>query len=325
MEDKKNRKALGRGLRSLIEDTSLAEQPASVEGPVFTDNGGAAAASASKAGNRKAPSKTAAEQIVYIKLGDIKPNATQPRTNFDEASLEDLAKSITEHGVIQPVIVRPAAKGYELVAGERRWRAARKAGLKTIPALIRNIDDRQNALFALIENVQREDLNGMEEARGIREIMDSYGLNQEDAAKAIGKSRPYVANALRLLKLPEEVQKLVEEGKLSAGHAKAIAGLKTEALQLEAAEKAVAQAWSVRQIENYTGGKAPAKKNARKKKKSREFSDMEERLSEALGTRVQIDGSARKGRISLEYYSRDELERLLEILLEAQADGKNWK
>ncbi|MBQ3921357.1 MAG: ParB/RepB/Spo0J family partition protein [Firmicutes bacterium] len=320
MEDKKNRKALGRGLRSLIEDTSLAAQPASVEEE--PEEVSPARDKAGRAAQGKRAPKAPSDSIIYIKLGDIKPNATQPRSVFDEAALEDLARSISEHGVIQPVIVRPASKGYELVAGERRWRAARKAGLKTIPALVREIDDRQNALFALIENVQREDLNGIEEARGIREIMDSYGLTQEDAAKAIGKSRPYVANALRLLKLPEEVQKLVEDGKLSAGHARTIAGLKTEALQIEAAEKAVEQGWSVRQIENYAGTKTAGKKTKpRRKAKAREFSDMEERLSEAMGTKVLIDGSAKKGRVCIEYYSRDELERLIEILLEEQTGG----
>lgn len=271
---------------------------------------GKAAGTESKPDAKKTPENS----IVYIKLTDIKPNAMQPRTVFDEEALGELAESIKEHGVIQPVLVRPSGAGYELVAGERRWRAAHRAGLKSIPAIVRDLDDRQNLFFALIENIQREDLNAIEEARGIREIMDSYGLTQEEAAKSIGRSRPYVANALRLLKLPENVQRLVENKQLSAGHARAIAGLSGAALQSGAAEKAAKEGWSVRQIENYTGISA-GKKGRRRSSKDKDVAAMEDKLAGHLGTKVRIKGSGSRGRLELDYYSREELDRLIDVLL----------
>ena len=322
---------LGRGLDALFGDSISNFEPVSVIEPKTApekaekkSSAGKAAKPAAKKGANKAASKGGAAKapaqkpnensIVYIKLSEIKPNSKQPRTVFDEEALDELAASIKEHGVIQPILLRPADKGYELVAGERRWRAARKAGLSSIPAMVRNIDDRQNIFFALIENVQREDLNALEEARGIKEIMDRFELNQEDAAKSIGRSRPYVANALRLLKLPPEVQKLIEEKKLSAGHAKMIAGLSGSALQIEAAEKAVKEGWSVRQIENYTG-KTSKKRTRRRKAKDKDVAAMEDKLAEVLGTKVRINGTENRGRLELEYYSREELDRLLEALL----------
>ena len=296
--DKKS--GLGKGFAALFEDNSLlgGDAVSVIEPP--------------KQAKKGAKSVQTGEPV-YIDLNDIKPNAKQPRTHFDEAALFDLASSIKEHGVIEPVVLRPAQTGYEIVAGERRWRAARLAGLKTIPAVIRELDDRQTMFFALIENMQREDLNAVEEARALRELMDTFGLNQEEAAKSVGKSRPYVANALRLLKLPDDVLDLVEDGKLSAGHARAIAGLKGRSLQQEAAAAAVEGGWSVRQIEEYTGEKKPARKR-RKAAKPDEVLAVEERLAERLGTKVQIKGSEKKGRIELEYFSREELDRLIEVL-----------
>ena len=329
---------LGRGLESLFGDSITEFEPVSViapdenKVPEVPESKSAAKAAAGKNASKKAgasavakgskaaskTSEKAAEakdnSIVYIKLSDIKPNSKQPRTVFDEEALDELAASIKEHGLIQPILVRPAQGGYKLVACERRWRAAHKAELKEIPAIVRVLDDRQNMFFALIENMQREDLNALEEARGIQEIMESYGLTQEEAAKSIGRSRPYVANALRLLKLPEQVQKLIEDKKLSAGHAKTIAGLSGSALQLEAAEKAVKEGWSVRQIENYAG-KASKKKPRRKKVKDKDVAAMEDRLAEILGTKVRINGTESRGRLELDYYSRDELDRLIETLL----------
>ena len=293
---------LGRGLNSLFEDSGFNPEPVSVE-------------EAKETKTEKAVKKTSGEEVVYIRLSDIKPNSKQPRKEFSEEALEDLANSIREYGVIQPILVRPSGKGYELVAGERRWRAAHKAELKQIPAIVRELDDRQNAFYALIENMQREDLNSVEEAEGIRKIMDDYGLNQEDAAKVIGKSRPYVANSLRLLRLPEEVRQLVVEKKLSAGHARAIAGLPDEDLQIEAAKKAVENGWSVRQIEGYTGSKTSRKKTEKKSKiKDPQIRAVEEKLCQDLGTKVFINGTEKKGKLELAYYSRAELERLLEIL-----------
>ncbi len=259
----------------------------------------------------------AAESVVYINLNDIKPNAAQPRKNFDQESLQELADSIRTYGVIQPVLLRPARKGYELVAGERRWRAARLAELKSIPAIIRDLDERQNAFYALIENMQREDLDPIEEAEGLQEIIGNYGLTQEEASKVVGKSRSYVTNSLRILKLPEEVKLLVSGGQLSAGHARAIAGLETPQLQLEAAEKAAKEGWSVRQIETYTQVQAKPKKRKKPGKsrlKSADVRAVEEDLSMSLGTRVHISGSEKRGKIEIEYFSRDELDRLIELL-----------
>lgn len=256
------------------------------------------------------------EKVVFLNVLDIKPNVAQPRKVFSEEALEELAQSIKENGLIQPILVRPAKKGYELVAGERRLRAARKAGLKRIPAIVRNLDEKQNAFYALIENMQREDLNIIEEAQGIDEIINKYELTQEEAAKAVGKSRSYVTNALRILKLPTEVQDLVNSKKLSAGHARAIAGLPTEKLQIEAAAKAAKEGWSVRQIETYTGIKSEHKKRGRAatKVKNIEIKNVEEQLSRKLGTKVLINGNEKKGKIELEYYSKEELDRLVEIL-----------
>ncbi len=311
---------LGRGLDFLFVDSAINPEPVAVKEtaakPSVSGPSGTAGSRKTAAETNKDASVREAETVVYISLDDIKPNAKQPRRVFGEEALEELAASIREHGVIQPVLVRPSGKNYELVAGERRWRAARQAGLKSVPALVRDLDDRQNMFYALIENMQREDLNPLEEAEAIRAIMDGWDLNQEQAAEAVGKSRPYVANALRLLKLPDEVKTLVEAKKLSAGHARAIAGLSGTALQKEAAEKAAEEGWSVRQLETYTGEKKARKKARRRSAKSREFQAVEEKLREQLGTKARINGTEKKGRIELEYFSREELDRLLEILLE---------
>ncbi len=341
------RSGLGRGLGSLFGDLAFdpdvvsimetdipaksgapkAEPAPAKAGKKSSSAGAGKAASAAKrsgtaskkagAVGKNAAEKTA-ETVVFISLDDIKPNSKQPRKTFSEDALEELAASIRENGVIQPVLLRPAAVGYELVAGERRARAARKAGLRQIPAIVRDLDDRQNSYFALIENMQREDLNSIEEAEGIAGLMAEYGLTQEQAASAVGKSRPYVANALRLLKLPEKIRVMIAEKRLTAGHARAIAGLPTEALQLEAAEKAAKEGWSVRRIESYTGSASKKKASRRRAKPGRDaqIKDMEERLSSAVGTRVRINGSEKRGKLELEYYSRGELERLLELLLQ---------
>lgn len=314
---------LGRGLGSLFGDMDVdlsVLDPAeiSVEQELTAPE-----QPAKKGGKRAAKSgKTergeAAENVVFISLDDIRPNSSQPRKVFDQDALQDLASSIREHGVIQPVLLRPAKNGYELVAGERRWRAARLAGLKQIPAIVRDLTDRQNMFYALIENMQREDLNSIEEARGMEEMMNAFALTQEETAKAVGKSRSYVTNALRLLKLPQVVQDLVMGGKLSAGHARAIAGLESEELQKEAAAKCVELGWSVREVESYTGEqKKPAKRRRSRvsgKNKDRELASVEQQLTEALGTKVRIRGTEKKGKLELDYYSRGELERLVEIL-----------
>ncbi len=317
---------LGRGLGSLFGDMDVdlsvldpAEVLVSTEQPEASPK--ASSRRKTKASGASEKAAEALESVVFVSLDDIKPNSAQPRKIFDKEALDDLAASIREHGVIQPVLLRPAKAGYELVAGERRWRAARLAGLKQIPAIVRSLNDRQNMFYALIENMQREDLNSIEEARGMEEMMLSFGLNQEETARAVGKSRSYVANALRLLKLPESIQTMVMEGTLSAGHARAIAGLEGEDLQLEAAEKAAKLGWSVRQVETYTGEKKrPAKRRKSKvlgKNRDKELASVEQQITESLGTKVRINGTDKKGKLELEYYSRGELERLIEILSRA--------
>ena len=305
---------LGRGLGSLFGDIEEAQKPVPVEKPKAAKPAPAKAQSNSKKMESAEPAATG-DAVIYVKVADIKPNAAQPRKVFDEDALADLAASIKEHGLIQPVILRKAKKGYELVAGERRWRAAHLAGLKEIPAIVRELDEKTNALFALIENVQREDLNAIEEAEGIKAIIDQYDFTQEEASKVVGKSRSYVTNSLRLLDLPAEVRALVSDGKLSQGHAKAIAGLAGEELQKEVAEKAAKDGWSVRQIENYTKSK-PKKRvqiySKKVQKKDAETRELEDRLTEGLGTRVQVEGNAKRGKIIVEYYSADELDRIVE-------------
>lgn len=252
------------------------------------------------------------EGVIYIALDDIKPNSKQPRKVFNEEALNELADSIKQYGVIQPILVRKFKNGYELVAGERRWRAARKAGLKSVPAIVRELTDQQNSLVALLENMQREDLNIIEEAQGIASLMNDYGLSQEEAAKAVGKSRPYVTNALRILKLPKEVQEMVENQVLSTGHAKAIAGLSGKDLQISVARRASREGWSVRKIESFATVKK-GKTSAKKIKRDTAFAEVEEKLTQNLGTKVKIIGSEKKGKIEIEYYSRAELDRLIEL------------
>jgi ParB family chromosome partitioning protein len=314
----KRRGGLGRGLEYLFAESPLTE-PASVLEPAKSSIGDETNKNkASKpAQSRASKASDPVESVVYIGLNDIKPNAAQPRKNFDQEALQELADSIKEHGMIQPVLLRPAAKGYELVAGERRWRAARLAGLKSIPAIVRELTERQNAFYALIENMQREDLDPIEEADGIIEIIGNYGLTQEEAAKAIGKSRSYVTNSIRIAKLPEEIRKMVSGKALSAGHARAIAGLSSEALQLEAAAKAVKEGWSVRQIESYTGTKTRGRRKAAKgKTRNEEIRSVEQSLTESLGAKVRINGTEKQGKLEIEYYSKDELDRLVELLMD---------
>ena len=244
----------------------------------------------------------------YIDINDIKPNANQPRKTFDEDKLEELAASIAEHGLIQPVVLRKSGKGYEIVAGERRWRAARKVGIK-------ELTDEENMLLAIIENMQREDLNPIEEAEGIKQMIDTYGLTQEQVSKSVGKSRPYIANCLRLLKLPTTVVGYVAEGELSAGHAKVLAGLEDESKQIALADDVIKHGWSVRQLEKMAKEeKAEVKKPRKAATKNANVKRVEEDLKEALGTKVTLSQKGNKGKIEIEFYSKEELERLIEML-----------
>ena len=299
----KRKGGLGRGLSSLFEDVPVRMEE--YNKPESAEEG-------------QGKESDIAGEIVFLDINDIKPNANQPRKDFNEEKIEELARSIEIHGVIQPIMVRPFGKGYEIVAGERRWRAARKAGLKKIPAIIRELDEQQNMLIAIIENMQREDLNPIEEALALDEMIRTYGLTQEEISHSVGKSRPYITNALRLLKLPDEVRSMVSSGALSGGHARAIVGLSSDEDKINAAKKTVELGWSVREIENYTGAankKKAAKKKAAARKKRDDVMAVEAQMKDALGTKVKIQYGARKGKIEIEYYSREELDRLVELIL----------
>jgi ParB family chromosome partitioning protein len=287
-------RGLGKGLEALFNDVEISSQDAE-----------------DATGTR--------EGILFLDLNEIKPNSKQPRKNFADDKIDELAKSIEAHGVIQPIMVRPAGKGYEIVAGERRWRAARRAALKQIPCIIRELSEEQNMLVSIIENMQREDLNPMEEAAALDQMITTFGLTQEEVSRSVGKSRPYITNALRLLKLPGEIQEMVMSGGLTSGHARAIAGIKETARQLRLANRVAAAGLSVRETEtlaakdNEPEGGKPVR--AKPRGKNREIVDLEEELKTALGTKVAISSGVKRGKIEIEYYGREELERLLELLL----------
>ena len=255
-----------------------------------------------------------------LPLHKVEPNANQPRQDFDEEELASLAESITTHGIVQPLTVREIAGGYyQIIAGERRWRAARLAGLHEVPAVIIEADDKKVMELALIENLQRQDLNPVEEALGYQNLMQDYGLTQEEAAKRVGKSRPAVANALRLLALSPSVLEQVRSGQLSAGHARALLALKTEKAQKDAAQKVIALGLSVRQTEllckNLSKEPAPA---AEPTLRVDYIAECEKSLSHHLGRGVKIVSGKRKGRFELEFYGQEDLQTLLDALMTIQ-------
>jgi len=265
---------------------------------------------------RNAESKSALPDengILFIEVNQISPNSNQPRKRFDEEKIDELAKSIEVHGVLQPIMVRKMGEGYEIVAGERRWRAARKAGLKKIPCIVRELTEEQNMLIAIIENMQREDLNPMEEAEALNQMITTFGLTQEQVSKSVGKSRPYITNVLRLLKLPLEIQELVTGGQLSTGHARAIIGIEDSQAQMELAHYAAREQISVREMEKLAKGNT-AKSKPLKKKKSIEVAKVEEELKEILGTKVQLKMSGKKGKLEIQCYSKEEIERIIDLL-----------
>ena len=252
-----------------------------------------------------------------LPLHKVEPNAGQPRQDFDEEELAALAESIATHGIVQPLTVRQMPSGYyQIIAGERRWRAARMAGLHEVPAVVIEADDKKTMELALIENLQRQDLNPVEEAMGYQTLMEDYGLTQEETAKRVGKSRPAVANALRLLALCPEVLEKVRSGQLSAGHARAVLSLKTEKLQKEAAQKIIALGLSVRQAELLCKnlGKPPVEKPEQPLTVDY-IAECEKSLSHHLGRAVKIVSGKRKGRFELEFYGQDDLQKLLDALM----------
>ena len=257
-----------------------------------------------------------------LPISEVQPGLKQPRKRFDEESLADLADSIRTHGIIQPLTVRRLSSGYyQIIAGERRWRAAKLAGLHEVPAVIIEADDRTVMELALIENLQREDLNPIEEAAGFQVLMEEYGLTQEEVAQRVGKSRPAVANAMRLLALPDAVRQLLEEGKLSAGHARAILGAPTGDLQKKLAQKVVHDGLSVRQTEALAKRLANRQEDAEEELQPSAEPDYsiylrsaEKDLSDRFGRKVTIVNGKKKGKIELEYYNTEDLNLLLETL-----------
>ena len=254
-----------------------------------------------------------------LPISQVEPGLKQPRKRFDEDSLQDLADSIRTHGVIQPLTVRRLASGYyQIIAGERRWRAAKIAGLTEIPAVIIEADDRKVMELGLIENLQREDLNPVEEANGYKVLLDEYGLTQEEVAQRVGKSRPAVANALRLLALPDPVHQLLEEGKLSAGHARAILAAPTGELQKKLAQKVIAEDLSVRQTEALAKRLAAGEKEPPAPPPGPDLSiylrAAEKSLAARFGRKVNIISGKKKGKIELEYYNPEDLNTLLDLL-----------
>ncbi len=271
------KKGLGRGIESLFTENSLEEINSS--------------------------------SVEKLKLVDIIPNKDQPRKKFNDTALSELADSILQHGVIQPLLVRPLSGGtYQLVAGERRWRASRMAGLKEVPVIIKDLSDEEASVIAMIENLQREDLNPIEEADGIRYLMTKYGLTQEEVSERVGKSRSAVANSLRLLKLPESIVEYVRDGIISAGHAKALLPLEDEEKMIALCNKITAENLSVRDVEKIVKEMMTEKKNKKKKSRDKFFDEVELSLKNSLNRKIKINSTSKnKGTITIEFFDKKDL------------------
>ena len=297
---KKVQHGLGRGLGALLGD-DVVEQPAA-------------------APEVKAPAEEVQDAVRMLPIRLIDPNRDQPRRSFDEDALRELAASIEAVGVIQPIIVAEVGERYSIIAGERRYRASRMAGLEEIPAIVRNWDEQRRLEAALIENLQRDDLNPIEEALGVKRLMEESSLTQEKVAERLGKSRPAVANLLRLLTLEESVQQLLIEGKLSAGHARALVTVDKKR-QVQLANLTVQQGWSVRQLERICAQPVKQEEPKPVKVRDQQFSRLEGMARELFGTRAKLDGTQDSGKLTLFYYSADDLQRIWEVL-EMAGEGK---
>lgn len=285
--------ALGRGLEALFASPALTIAP-----PVPA----------------AAPTPTESVDLAKVPIEEIHPNPFQPRKGFDQQKLEELAASIRSKGILQPLILRHGPAGYQLIAGERRWRAAQIAGLETVPAILREFDDREMIEAALIENIQRDDLNPLDEAVAFRQLTQEYGLTQETLAEALGKSRVSITNALRLLKLPSQVQKMLRAGTLSAGHARALLGIESPAKQLSLAHQAVQRGLSVREVERIVRGLVEGSRRPAKAPMGAlrdDVAEMQERLTLSLGLKVRLNPKTNtSGRIEIYYTSLDEFQKL---------------
>jgi len=255
--------------------------------------------------------------VAYVKTISILENRFQPRQNYDEAKLEDLKASIKEKGVLQPILVRKHENGYEVVAGERRLRAAKALGIEQVPVIIKNVTDREALVLALVENIQREELNAIEEAMGFKRLMEEFQFTQEAIAEAIGKDRSTVTNLLRLLRLPDEIQKHVADAKLSMGHARALLSLEDASIQKKMARVIIEKELSVRQVEELVKNAHKGQniiQTAMAKSKDRDIEILEEELRKILGTRVLIEDKKGKGKLVIEYYTLDDLDRVLGVI-----------
>lgn len=287
---------LGKGLDSLIADRR----------PVAVKENSNSSAKEEKAENNSP---------LMVKLSEVEPNREQPRKYFDEEAMQELADSIKKYGVIQPLLVEKKEKYYEIIAGERRWRAAKIAGLKEIPVVLKELSEQEKMEIALIENIQREDLNPIEEAQAYKRLLDEFHLKQEDVAKSVSKSRSAITNSMRLLKLDERVQNMVAGEELSAGHARALLSISDVEKQYELAQKIVEKGLSVREVEALLK-KKPAKEEKAETNTAEEliYRNFENNLKEIYGTKVSIKNQKGKGKIEISYYSVDELERILDML-----------
>jgi ParB family chromosome partitioning protein len=258
------------------------------------------------------------EEVVEIHLSKLRANPYQPRKVFPQEQIEELAQSIKQHGVIQPIVVRSTLKDYEIVAGERRWRAAKEAGLSTIPAVVKPFTDEQVMEIALIENLQREDLNPLEIAVAYQKHNNHFSLTQEELAVKVGKSRPHIANFLRLLQLPDQIQQFVSRGTLSMGHARALLSIKNSAEQLKVADEVIKHEWSVRDLENYIQQRqqnvSRETKKQIKKVKNQNIKHIEESLTDFFGTNVRIKEGKTKSRLEIDFFSYDDLNRICALL-----------
>ena len=261
------------------------------------------------------------EGVIELNINDIEPNVGQPRKNFDDQKLLQLSESIKQHGIVQPLIVKKDGNVYKIVAGDRRWRAARLAKLKTVPVIVKELSGKQTMEIALIENIQREDLNPIEEAEAYEKLINEYNMTQEEISKSVGKSRPAIANAIRLLSLQDRLKEMVINGSLTSGHARALLSISDTKLQLEAAEYIVEKQLSVRETEKFVKQLLNTKTSEEKDKKNKKdteraeaFKYVEEKFIETFGTKVKIMDSNNKGKIVIEYYSLDELNRIVELV-----------
>ncbi|WP_066310674.1 ParB/RepB/Spo0J family partition protein [Bacillus sp. FJAT-29814] len=257
------------------------------------------------------------ETVQEIKVNELRPNPYQPRKHFQKEAIEDLKASILEHGILQPIIVRKSIKGYEIVVGERRFRAAKEAKLETVPAVVRELTEQQMMELAVLENLQREDLNPIEEAIAYQTLMDKLKLTQEEVAKRLGKSRPHIANHIRLLSLPPKIQELISDGKITMGHGRALLGLRQKNKLAVMVEKVIQESLNVRQLEKWIqqlNENVPRETKKPDQKKDVFLIEREHSLRERFGTAVHIKKNKHKGKIEIEFFTEEDLERILELL-----------